>query len=185
MADEKDIKNKEESTEPKKKGGGLVTWAIVAVTVVLFSGAGFVLGRLFSGPKGADESDPLLQASTTTDQPPDLESSGQQKNWYYDMDPVIANLNEPSVSRYVRVTLVLELSSEVDQTKGVGFIDEKKPILKNWLTIYLAGQSLEDIRGDRNLRRIQSQILDTFNEKLFPDSRPRIKQILFKEFAVQ
>jgi len=77
------------------------------------------------------------------------------------------------------------MSSEVDEKKGVVFLDEKKPILTSWLTIYLAGLSLEDTRGDRNLKRIQSQVLDTFNEKLFPDSKPQIRNVLFKEFAVQ
>ena len=59
------------------------------------------------------------------------------------------------------------------------------PILTNWLTIYLASLSLEDIRGDRNLKRIQIQILDAFNEQLFPNQKPKIKRVLFKEFAIQ
>ena len=54
-----------------------------------------------------------------------------------------------------------------------------------WLTVYLASLHLEDIRGDNNLKRIQSQVMDAFNEKLFPDSKPKIKNVLFKEFAVQ
>jgi flagellar basal body-associated protein FliL len=73
----------------------------------------------------------------------------------------------------------------VDEKDGNVFLDEKKPIITNWLTVYLASLSLGDIRGESNLKRIQSQILDAFNEKLFPDSKPKIKNILFKEFAVQ
>jgi flagellar basal body-associated protein FliL len=74
----------------------------------------------------------------------------------------------------------------MDKQKYTAFLDEeKKPTLTNWLTIYLAGLTLEDIRGDKNLRRIQSQILDAFNEQLFPDAKPQIKHILFKEFAIQ
>jgi len=73
----------------------------------------------------------------------------------------------------------------VDEKEGTTFLNEKKPLLTNWLTVYLASLSLEDIRGDANLKSIQSQILDAFNEKLFPDSKPKIKHILFKEFAVQ
>ena len=61
----------------------------------------------------------------------------------------------------------------------------KGPILTNWLTIYLASLGLEDIRGDRNLKRIQAQILDAFNDQLFPDEKPKIKRILFREFAIQ
>jgi flagellar basal body-associated protein FliL len=81
--------------------------------------------------------------------------------------------------------LTLEISSEMDEKKGTAFLDEKKPILTNWLTVYLASLRLDDIRGDSSLKRIQAQVLDGFNEKLFPDSKPKIKRILFKEFAVQ
>jgi len=83
------------------------------------------------------------------------------------------------------VSLTLEVDSEIDPKKGAAFIESKKPLLKNWLAIYLASLNLEDIRGDRNLIRIQSQIRDAFNEKLFPDSKPQIKNVLIKEFAIQ
>ncbi|GAH72149.1 unnamed protein product, partial [marine sediment metagenome] len=116
---------------------------------------------------------------------PDLMAVGSQKTWYYELEPVVANLDVPGITRYVRAAITLEISAEVDQEKGIAFLEEKKPVLTNWLTIYLASLTLEDIRGDRNLRRIQSQILDSFNEKLFPDARPQIKHILFKEFAIQ
>jgi len=89
------------------------------------------------------------------------------------------------VTRYVRVALTLQISAEVDYKKGTAYLEEKNPLLKNWLTIYLASQTIEDMRGDRNLRRIQSEILDALNEKLFPDAKPRIKRILFKGFAIQ
>ena len=57
--------------------------------------------------------------------------------------------------------------------------------MTNWLTIYLASLGIDETRGDKNLKRIQSQITDTFNEKLFPDAKPQIEGILFREFAVQ
>ena len=97
----------------------------------------------------------------------------------------VANLNEPSVTRYVRASLTLEMSSDMDVEKGAVFLDEKKPILINWLTVYLSSLGLEDIRGDKNLRSIQSHVRDAFNEQLFPDSKSQIKQVLIKEFPVQ
>jgi hypothetical protein len=64
-------------------------------------------------------------------------------------------------------------------------LTQKKPLLINLLTIYLAGLDVEATRGDKNLKKIQTEISDTFNEKLFPDGKPLIKGILLKEFAVQ
>jgi len=101
------------------------------------------------------------------------------------LEPVIVNLNVSDATRYVKASLTLEVSFEVNEKKGTVFLDEKKHILTNLLTVYFASLGLEDITGDSNLRRIQSKVLDASNEKLFPDSKSKIKCILFREFAVQ
>ncbi len=194
MADKDDAKNQEQEQKEdakadsgdKKASGGRLLWIIMAVVVIISAGAGFGLGRLF-GSSQTNQAEKSVEAGSTQSQDDtgDLTTKEPQDNWYCDLEPVVANLNEPSVTRYVRVTLTLVMDAQVDQKKGTAFIEEKKPILTNWLTIYLASLSLEDIRGDRNLKRVQSQIVDGFNEKLFPDAKPQLRRVLFKEFAVQ
>jgi flagellar basal body-associated protein FliL len=179
----------EKSSSPSKLAKFL-PWIIMAVVVVLCAGAGLGLGRLFAGSGTPQPAEPSEQTKSTQTEnlkveAPDLDFGGPQKTWYHELEPVVANLDVPGITRYVRASITLEVSAEVDQKKGHTFLEEKKHLLTNWLTIYLASLTLEDIRGDRNLRRIQSQILDAFNEKLFPDAKPQIKHILFKEFAIQ
>ncbi len=165
----------------------LMPWIIMAVAILICAAVGFGLGKVF-GSLGSNEaetqSDEINSAQDQLLKSNDSESDSQ-KTWYYDLEPVVANLNEPGVTRYVRATLILAISNEIDQNKAILFLEEKKPLLKNWLTLYLANQTVEDIRGEKNLRRIQSQILDAVNEKLFPDAKPQVKHILFKEFAIQ
>ena len=197
MADEDDTKQQEtqkkqettktESSDKKSLVGRFLPWIIIAVVVVVFAGAGLTLGRIFAGSKtsqtlGVSEQNQSAQVENLEAK---SSAAGAQKTWYYDLEPVIANLDVTDVTRYVRASLTLEVSPEVDEKNGTAFFDEKKPILTNWLTVYLASLGLDDIRGDMNLKRIQSQVLDAFNEELFPDSKPKIKSILFKEFAVQ
>jgi flagellar basal body-associated protein FliL len=195
MADEDDIKEEEQKKqeEPTAEKTGkktsikrLLPWIILGAIAVTSAGAGFGLGRLFAG-SGADKPGQSAPQDQRTEAE-NLKAAGSgstQKIWYYDLEPVVANLDEPNVTRYVRAVLTLEMNPEMDEKKGKSFLDEKKPILTNWLAIYLASLNLEDIRGERNLKSIQSQILDVFNERLFPDSKPQIKQVLFKEFAIQ
>jgi flagellar basal body-associated protein FliL len=196
MADKKEVEKKTgRKQEPADASGekkssarpslGYTQWLIVAGVVILCGAAGFGFERLLIRPTVADRTNDGQQEQTMQAEQAHSPAEDAGKSWYHDLEPVVANLNEPGVTRYVRVTLTLEISNEMDQKKGQAFLKEKNPILKNWLTIYLASQTINNIRGDRNLRRIQSEILDTFNEKLFPDAKPKIKRVLFKEFAIQ
>lgn len=196
VAPEGQVEQQQEQQSPEAEEGSikslvvrLLPWIIMVVIVLVCAGAGFSVGRLFAGPD-ASEADISESGGGAQSLPDNLEADidsedSSSKVWYYDLDPVVANLNEPTVTRYVRASLTLEMSSDMDAKNGTAFLDEKKPLLINWLTVYLSSLALEDIRGDKNLRSIQSHVRDAFNEQLFPDSKPRIKQVLIKEFPVQ
>jgi len=202
MADEKPVEKQEslkpaegeaKPEQPKTGGGGMLGWIIMAVVVIVCAGGGFGLSRLFGGVSSkhketaaAGEKKPAEEKKSKDEKKGD-EKGGptEPRIWYYDLEPVIANLNEPGVTRYIRVVVTLQISSDLSQEKGKAFFEEKKPLLINWLNIFFAGLSVEDVRGDKNQKIIQSQILDSFNEKLFPDAKSQIVSVLFKEFAVQ
>jgi flagellar basal body-associated protein FliL len=203
MADEKPVE-KQESPKPAegeakpeklKTGGsnGLLGWIIMAVVVIVCAGGGFGLSRLLGGvtsktkaTAAAGEQKPVEEKKSKEEKKEgEKGESAEPKIWYHDLDPVIANLNEPGVTRYIRVIVTLQIASDLPQEKGKAFLEEKKPLLINWLNLFFAGLSIEDVRGDKNQKIIQLQILDSFNEKLFPDAKPQIIGVLFKEFAVQ
>lgn len=184
--------SEQEKTKEKTPGNSLVLWIMLGVVVIVSAGGGYGVAKLFAGssaqPKTEAEQSPPAESS----EPADVEElvntdkkQSEQGNWGIDLEPVIANLNEPGVTRYVRATLTLEMSAEANQEKTVQFIEDKTPVIRNQLTIYLAGLTLEDVKGSKNLKRIQTQILDSLNELLFSDSKPLIKRVLFKEFAIQ
>jgi len=183
-------KNKDPELEAPKAQGPLVRvlpWLVPALVVVLFAAGGFLVGRSF-GTRGqaqnaaGAESNPAAESALP--QEPDLKA-GTGQSWYYDLDPVVVNLNDPGVTRYVRISLTLEVSSAMGEGEGRPFLDQKKPLMKHWLTLFLSNQTIEDARGEKNLMRMQTQISDTLNNGLFPGSKPRIKSVLFKEFAIQ
>jgi len=191
---EKQDEPKQQEADNKKSIKSYLKWIILAAVVVVCAGAGFGLGRLLGGSDTSEiRQGRKPSQSATADRGgtqtqlghEDTSQTDSTKTWYYDFEPIVANLNEPGVTRYIRVVLTLQISTALDSKSGTALIVEKDPLLRNWLTIYLSSQTIDDIRGDRNLRRIQSEILDAFNEKLFPDAKPQIKSILFKEFAIQ
>lgn len=188
MADVDDKKNEEnpetQESDEQSSGSGILPWIIITGVVAVCAAAGFGLCRLLAGSDTgkAAKSSEQDKASQAVNAKSDTSNSS---SWYYDLEPIATNLNVPGATRYVRVALTLEISSEVQEDDGKELLKQKKPVLINLLNIYFKGLSLEDIKTDKDMRRIQYHILDALNEELFPDAKPQIKKILFKEFAIQ
>lgn len=172
--------------EKRASKGSLIGWLILFAVVTAGITGGFALSQLIGGHPGAG-----TDAQPGEDRPDNPEvllapPGTENSSWSYDkIEPVVANLDEPGVTRYIRVTVTLEISGQVDRAKMETFLSEKNAVLKDWLTTYFAGLSLEDVRGSRNLARIKREIQERLNEMLFADGRPLISRVLFKEFAVQ
>jgi flagellar basal body-associated protein FliL len=174
---------------PKKKGGAaaMLPWLIPVGAAILFVVFGFAVGRLF-GTRGKAQNVSAAESAAPAPGPvvhESKEATAKGETWFYDTEPVIVNLNEPGVSRYVRVSLTLEIGNGMISKEGQPFFDQKKPLLKHWLTLFLSNQTIEDIRGEKNLRQLQAKVLDIFNQGLFPDAKPRIVRVLFKELSIQ
>lgn len=189
MADQESKKTEQDvkGEASKKEGKGkLLAWLIPALALIVCAGAGFAVSRLF-GTRGSAQNVAAAQPAESPEisAMPPLNAADTDATWYYDLESVVANLNEPNVSRYVRVTLTLEIGNGMAEKDGIPFLDQKGPLLKNWLTLFMSNQTVEDIRGERNLRQVQAQIADMFNQGLFPNSKPCIKRVLFKELSIQ
>lgn len=191
MADPEGIEDIEQNgrgdqVEQKSGGAILLSWLAPALALVVCAGAGFAVSRLF-GTRGSAQNVGAAESTTAeaADLAPPLNEPDATVTWYYDLEPMVVNLNEPNVSRYVRITLTLELGNGMAQEDGAPFLDQRKPLLKNWLTLFMANRTIEDIRGETNLRRVQTQIADMFNQGLFPNQKPCLKRVLFKELSIQ
>jgi flagellar basal body-associated protein FliL len=178
-----------EPAAPKKKGGmtAVLPWLIPVGAAVLFVVLGFAVGRLF-GTRGKAQDVSAAEHVTVPEaqvQHESKEGPGKSATWFYDTEAVIVNLNESGLSRYLRVSLTLELGNGLIEKEGLAFLDQKKPVLKNWITLFLSNETVDDIRGAKNLQRILTKITDMFNQGLWPDSKPHIVAIYLKEWSIQ
>ncbi len=191
--DKKAAVKPEKEASPQKAGGkiGIVTWAIMAVVVVLLAGSGFMLGRLFAGTAPSQTEESVQEEAQQSEQTEKKTAGdGTQKpsasTWYYDeLESVVVNPDEPGATRYVRVGLTLEMSSKLTGMKASEIILAQKPLLINWLNLYFKSLTLGQMQNDKDIKRILSQICDAFNEILFPDAKPQIERILIREFNIQ
>ncbi|MBN2511354.1 MAG: flagellar basal body-associated FliL family protein [Sedimentisphaerales bacterium] len=189
MADEKAKQQDKQDEQGKNPAGGqkmgYFIWLIMAVVVIAGATGGFALSQLLGGQPVPAETTEQTEPEKPEVFDPAAANPGQ-KSWPYDkLDPIVANLDEPGVSRFVRVSVILEMSPKMDPIKGPEFLDEKKVLLQDWMTTYFAGLSLEDVRGSRSLTRIKRDIQDQVNQLLFGSEKTYVERVLFKEFAVQ
>jgi len=191
MADDKENQDDEKvekntASEQSSAKIGIVTWAILTVIVVSCSGSGFVLGRLFAGGSATETSGNSQEVTQTEEVIQNDPETDPKETWYYnELESVVVNPQEPGATRYVRVGLILEVSSELTEEEANELFKTKKPLLINWLNIYFKSLTLDEMSSDRDMQRILSQICDAFNEILFPDAKPQIKRILVREFNIQ
>jgi flagellar basal body-associated protein FliL len=192
MAEEEKKQNEEPKQEKSatktdlpqdEKKGSLLQWIIMIIIIVVPAVAGLFIGDIIGSgtqPAGASETD-----ANADNLSGDMLAEGSTKGWYYDLDPVATNLSDPGSTRYVRAVLTLEMLPEADEAQGRAFLDTQKPVISNILNIYFAGLTIEDINSDKDMRRIQYELVEIFNDSFYKNSKPLVKQILFREFGLQ
>jgi flagellar basal body-associated protein FliL len=163
----------------------LLPWIIITVVVAVCAGGGFGLGRLFGSQQTSEQTEGGGESDTNAQATADGSNAESGPVWYYDLDSVVANPDVPGATRYIKAALTLQMSGAISKDDGEALIKEKKPILIDWLNIYLKSLTIEDMTGDKNMMRIKAQILDAFNEQLFGDAKPQVERILLREFPLQ
>ena len=174
-----------DSAEKKPSAFGLFTWLILSAVVFAGLIGGFALAQLIAAPAApAAQADEQKTSEDQTFEDLYTQTPDNEKMWNYDLDAAVGNLDEPGVSRHVRISITFQMIAQMDQEKGMVFLDEKKPLINDYLAAYVAGLTLERVRGTANMNRIKKELRDGFNELLFPDSKPFIARVLLREFAV-
>ncbi|MCX5684023.1 MAG: flagellar basal body-associated FliL family protein [Planctomycetota bacterium] len=192
-------------------GGGKLKGLVILAAGIIFlaAGAGYGAALLFGGGSAASEETPAAHGESA---PKEKSKEGEKKEGeksekteksekgkegkegahlaagaeygYYDFDPIIVNLDEPRLARYIRVSITLVIKAENHEAAKT-MLDRRKPELKNWLTTYFSSCTLDNVRGAPSLNRLRREILDAITQQLWPNQKPLVEQVLFKEFAVQ
>ena len=179
----------EDLFEEEKSGGGglnvklLVRVGLMAVVAAAGSLGGYAVGALFHGAAPVDANQPA-GAQPVIEAPVAAGDLANEDFEYFDFERITVNLNEPRLARYIAATITIAYK-RADSSAASDMVTKKQKEMRNWLTVYLAGLTLDDVRGPKNLNRIRREIQDSFNEQLWPNKRPLIDHVLFKEFAVQ
>lgn len=168
----------QEGHEEQGRGGSLLDFIAMAVVGIVCGVAGVFVPRFLVGS-------PANQTAGEHAKAPELpETKSSEKVTFVPFGDVVVNLNEPRLNRYVRVNISLEVAQK-DADAVTKAVEEKKPLLRNWLIAYLSDKQLDEIRGAVGLNRLRREIRDAFNRLLFGDDEEKIRGVLLEEFNIQ
>jgi len=198
MADKKEKKEAkapEKGAEKKESDGGgkagsgsfgLIAWLVIVCVSLAGMVGGFALAQLMAAPaEGEVVEEPKENLTKESYNELYTETPAEAKSWSYDLEPIVGNLDEAGSMRFLRVGVSLEMSPELDATKSKGYLDEREAVMKDFVTTYVAGLSLEKVKGSTSLNRIKKELRDGFNEMLFPEGKPLVRRVFLREFAIQ
>lgn len=103
----------------------------------------------------------------------------------FEFGEFVANLNEPQMNRYLRVSLVFELDPAGAES-DYWSIHETRIQLTDWLISQMSSLTVADTVGRDNLDRFRNDLVTGFNTKLKAAGHSAcIKSVLLREFNVQ
>lgn len=174
MAEKEDL---EQGEQEPKKGGGKKKLIFIAVGAVVLIGA--VVGGLFAfgilGGSGhhAEPADPASadpgEAAKPVDPAVVLPS--------VELESFVVNLADTDQNRFLKVTLVVELTKE-ELTKD---IESRKPKVKDAIITLLSGKTSAQVRDSKGKLKLRQEITLRLNEILGTNA---VNEILFTEFII-
>lgn len=170
--------------EPPKKKSKVILIAIIAVAVIGLGAGGFLFMRSKSGAAKVVKEDAAAeaQAGESSHEEGKDEHGGTKKGsssgTIHSLDPFIVNLQDNSGTRYLKITVNLELSSP----EGAGELNSLSTQVRDSLIILLSSKSYTDIGTVEGKYQMRDEIVARVNQFL---KKGVVKTAYFTEFVVQ
>lgn len=170
---------------PKKKGGK----AKFLIVAVLSIAAGGALPMFVNVPgllgKTTEAADGEHAAEAKHAKPAKKKAAhAEEKTASVPFGDVTVNLAEERLTRYLRLKIVLIVEEEAEATVTT-MLEKKKAPMKGWLISHLTGKTLKDVQGTVGVNRLQREILERFEDILYPTGHGALKNVMFEEYLVQ
>ncbi len=111
-------------------------------------------------------------------------ASGDDSNQYVHLKPIVVNLNEGSLTRYVRCSFVLKLKSDADE-QALHRIELASPIVRDWMFRFLSDEEISTVKGLEAIQRICDEVTKNVNRLLGDEAGTPIENTLISEFNIQ
>lgn len=93
------------------------------------------------------------------------------------LDPFVVNLDEPGTSRYLKLTLQIEVAPKSEEV-----LVKSKELVRDTILSYLSGLHVKDTLGAEAKDKIRKDLLERLGKLLGPD---KLRRMFFQEFMIQ
>lgn len=94
------------------------------------------------------------------------------------MDPFVVNLDEPGTSRYLKLTIQLELIAP----EAEAVITKNKQLIRDAILSHLSGLKHADTLGTAAKEKLREAVMDKITKIVGPN---QVRRMFFQEFVVQ
>ncbi|MBI4949460.1 MAG: flagellar basal body-associated FliL family protein [Deltaproteobacteria bacterium] len=184
MADAESKKGKEgeEHAPPPKKKSKLLLIGIAAVVVLGLGAGGFFFMKSKSSPDKAHGAEEVAAAEgegkSTEGGHGGEAKAGEAQSTIFNLDPFIVNLQDNSGTRYLKLTVNLDLTSPTAQAE----ITAQTTQIRDSLIILLSSKSYTDIGTVEGKYQMRDEIVARVNQFL---TKSKVKTAYFTEFVIQ
>ncbi|MGE4317464.1 MAG: flagellar basal body-associated FliL family protein [Deferribacterales bacterium] len=169
-------KTPEEGGAKKKKGGKLKLIIILVVLLVILGGGGFVAYKIFLAPKGDQAADQVKKAAAPV--------VSNEIGELYPLETFIVNMMDNEGTRYLKVTIQLELQAGNEKASAELKLelDKRIPQLRDAILTILASKRYEEVSSAQGKLILKQEILRRVNSLL---TKGQISNVYFTEFVSQ
>ncbi len=170
----KGVKKEEAASAPgpAKKGKGLLI-AVIGAAVLAAGAGGFALMKMKSSPAGEGHAAEEAPAEGHS-----KEKGPGGPSQVFKLDPFIVNLQDNSGTRYLKITLNLELAPATQSAE----IEANVTKIRDSLIVLLSSKNYEDIGTVEGKYQLRDEIVARVNHFL---SKGKVNTAYFTDFVVQ
>jgi flagellar FliL protein len=143
---------------------------MLGLLVMNLLGTGFVVFKLLTV-------EPAAAAGTKGEHGPKAPLTSEVTGPVVALDPFVVNLDEPGTSRYLKVTLELELMPHSEEV-----LTKSKQLVRDTILNYLSGLHVKDTLGAGAKDKIRNELMAKLAKLLGPE---RVRRMFFVDFVVQ
>jgi len=143
--------------------------AVLGLLVLNLLGTGFVAFKMLTVAPAA--------AATAGEHAAEAVPSSEVTGPVVALDPFVVNLDEPGTSRYLKITLEVELKPHGEEA-----LNKSKQLVRDTILSHLSGLHVKDTLGAEAKDKIRADLLVKVSKLLGPQ---RVRRLFFVDFVVQ